>query len=152
MKQQRDILLDTYNWFEEAIPDPTSKNFHTQLGVHCEEVAEMLEEIQGKDQETRKLLADAELAMSALADHLKAKDGTVEIPEQNRIGFLDSLCDQVVTATGVADLAGFDFPGAMAEVNRSNWSKFVDGKPVFNDNKKIAKGPDYKKADLEPFV
>lgn len=152
MNQQTDILTNTFNWFEEAIPDPTSKNLHTQLGVHCEEIVEMLQEMDGQTEITTRLIANAEQAMHELAEHLKATDLTVVIPEYKRIRFLDALCDQVVTATGVADLAGFDFPGAMAEVNRSNWSKFVDGKPIFNENKKIMKGPDYRQADLEPYV
>lgn len=34
-------------------------------------------------------------------------------------------------------------PGALAEVNRSNYSKFEDGEPVFNENMKVMKGKDY---------
>jgi hypothetical protein len=40
----------------------------------------------------------------------------------------------------------------MAEVNASNWSKFVDGHPLFDTNQKIQKGPDYVKARLEPYL
>lgn len=38
------------------------------------------------------------------------------------------------------------------EVNRSNWSKFVDGKPVFDENGKIKKGDGYTPPDLSKFV
>ena len=38
---------------------------------------------------------------------------------------------------------------AVGRVNKSNWSKFVNGKPIFDENGKIAKGPDYVKCDLE---
>ena len=40
---------------------------------------------------------------------------------------------------------------ALHEVNRSNWSKFVDGNPVFDENMKIVKGPNYFKPDLSKF-
>lgn len=38
---------------------------------------------------------------------------------------LDALCDQIVTALGVGYMMGFDMEGALAEVNRSNYTKFT---------------------------
>lgn len=38
------------------------------------------------------------------------------------------------------------------EVDRSNWSKFVDGKPVFNEQGKIAKPESYSPPNLVEFV
>lgn len=143
---------NTFNWFTEAFPEPKSKNFHTQLGVHCEEFREMFLEVTPNDIDTLLLLEKAKEAVHALANHLKASDKVVYIKEQNRVNFLDSLCDQYVTATGVAYLSKFNFIGATNEVNLSNWSKFVNGKAIFDQNLKIAKGPDYFKANLEPFV
>jgi predicted HAD superfamily Cof-like phosphohydrolase len=70
----------------------------------------------------------------------------------DRKALLDSLCDQIVTAVGVAHMFGMDISGALSEVNRSNWSKFVEGKPVFNEHGKIAKGPNYTPPDLARFV
>ena len=46
----------------------------------------------------------------------------------------------------------YNISRAMKEVNGSNYSKFVDGYPVFEDNQKIKKGPDYYKAVLEPYL
>ena len=68
------------------------------------------------------------------------------------MGYLDALADGIVTATGMAHMAGMDIVGALGEVNRSNWSKFEDGKPVFNENGKIAKGKDYSKPELKPYL
>ena len=42
--------------------------------------------------------------------------------------------------------------GALAEVNKSNWSKFKDGAPVFDGNGKIAKADGYFKPDLAKFL
>ena len=41
---------------------------------------------------------------------------------------------------------------AMDEVNDSNFSKFDNtGNPIFDENMKVAKGPNYRKANLKPF-
>lgn len=42
--------------------------------------------------------------------------------------------------------------GALAEVNRSNWTKFVNGKPVINEQGKITKGSHYRKSNLIDFI
>lgn len=70
---------------------------------------------------------------------------------KGKIELLDSLCDQIVTAIGVAHMMGFDIESALNEVNRSNWSKFIDGKAVFDENGKIAKPDTYSKPDLTSF-
>jgi len=49
-------------------------------------------------------------------------------------------------------MLGYQIHGAMLEVNASNFSKFVDGEPVFNEDRKIMKGPDYFKPDLKKFL
>jgi predicted HAD superfamily Cof-like phosphohydrolase len=83
----------------------------------------------------------------------KAIDFTVSvIRDVNEIELLDSLADQIVTAIGVAHMMGFDILGALQEVNRSNFSKFEDGKAVFDENGKIRKGKDYTPPNLESFV
>ena len=70
----------------------------------------------------------------------------------SRRELLDALCDQIVTAVGVAYMLGMDIQGALNEVNRSNWSKFVDGKAVFNEQGKIAKSENYTPPQLVEFV
>ena len=69
-----------------------------------------------------------------------------------RCELLDALVDQIVTAVGVGHMMGMDVLGALEEINRSNFSKFEDGKPVFDENGKITKGKDYVKPNLEKFV
>jgi predicted HAD superfamily Cof-like phosphohydrolase len=139
-------------WFELAVPEPTDKNRAVQIGCHAEEFAEMLEAI------TPGSTLAAEVCHAA--NQLKAGPKTPEEVEYMRGVFarldreevLDSLADQIVTAVGVAHMFDLDISGALAEVNRSNFSKFVDGKPVFDANGKIAKPATYSKPDLTPFV
>jgi predicted HAD superfamily Cof-like phosphohydrolase len=148
-----DILADTILWFQRAKPQPTSKDFHTQLGCHFEEVAEMIATLRGLDQRTRDHLEDALSMVSSLASYLKAGDNLVQVDHENRVEFLDALCDQIVTAAGCGHMANMHIRNAMAEVNRSNFSKFDDqGQPIFDANRKIQKGPNYSKAHLTPYV
>lgn len=128
-------------WFELAVPNPTDKNRAVQIGCHFEEVCEMIDAI-GEDSTSQ---ADD------LAEHYKKFVAGVKTNKPNRQELADSLADQIVTAIGVAHMFGIDIAGALAEVDRSNYSKFVDGKPVFNEHGKIAKGPNYSKADLSKF-
>jgi len=143
-------LLNTLTWFKKAVPEPSKQNIQVQLGVHFEEVVEMLYEIHTNDETTLVHLLKARQAMSDLAMLLKKNNATISVP--NRVAMLDAICDQLVTATGSAYMMGMDPIAGLDEVNRSNWSKFVDGEPVFNSDMKITKGPEYTKPILDPFV
>lgn len=145
-------IKEIKNWFELAIPTPTKDNQRVQAGVHFEECAEMLDTIHVESGDNILLKpAAARATVSALADTLK-KNKTIDLVITDRKELLDSLCDQIVTAVGVGHMYGFDILGALAEVSRSNTSKFVDGKPVFNDVGKISKGAAYTPPNLEPFL
>lgn len=92
-------------------------------------------------------------ALRAAIDHvgnLLKKDNNIVIKDS--VELLDALADQIVTATGVGTFLGMNVPGALAEVNRSNYSKFEDGEPIFNENKKVMKGKDYTPPDLSKFI
>lgn len=132
------------NWFQLAVPEPTDKNRAVQIGVHFEEVCEMAA-----------VCSEIELATALCnkAKFYKQVENYV-LPPVDRKELLDALCDQIVTAVGVAHMFGMDIEGALAEVNRSNYSKFLaDGTPLFDANGKITKNPlTYTKPDLTPFV
>jgi predicted HAD superfamily Cof-like phosphohydrolase len=145
-------LFNTNLWFKRAVPKPTSKNFHTQVGCHLEEVLEMVNALSTDDPYTASLLSRAEVALEHLSKLLKSGDQLVYVKPDEEAEFLDALCDQLVTATGIGHMKGYKILEALDEVNRSNWSKFVGGVPVFDANQKIQKGPDYFKADLSKFL
>lgn len=147
-----DPLLDTLSWIKKCKPSPTSADFHTQFGVMCEEVSETLQELSATDSETALLITEAEEAMERLGTHLKGNDRKVFVLPGHRKDFLDGLNDVIVTAVTTAHTQNMDIVGSANEVNRANFSKFVDGQPIFDANGKVAKGPNYQKADLTPFV
>lgn len=138
-------------WFKVAKPNPTTDDIAVQIGCHFEEIAEMQEALM-RGTHLRNHIAN-------YADKFKTKEQTavrtVEFVKesQNRsTELLDALCDQIVTAIGVGYMMGFDMVDALGEVNKSNWSKFKDGVPVFDENGKIAKTDCYFKPDLAKFL
>lgn len=145
-------IQKTIEWFIQAIPNPDRKSFNVQLGVHVEEFGEMLDELSPQDKATRQLLNETNLLVKKLAERLKTNPNAVVVLADNRQAFLDSLVDQLVTAAGTGYQQGMNIVGGLDEVNRSNYSKFVEGSPIFDENGKIMKGPDYIKANLAPFV
>ena len=83
------------------------------------------------------------------------KTGAIELDltQIDRIVLLNALCDQIVTAVGTAHMLGMDIHGALAEVAASNDSKFgEDGHPIFNQEQKIVKGPNYRAPDLSRYA
>lgn len=109
----------------------------------------MLETISSVNKDDAKIIASLHDAIVYVANRVKQNGGIVA---KDRVGLLDSLADQIVTATGVGTFLGMNVPGALAEVNRSNYSKFEDGEPVFNENKKVMKGKNYTPPDLTPYI
>lgn len=149
MINQIELCLE---FFKRGKPNPTPKDFSTQLGVHFEEVREMVIELIPTNPHVKMLLDRAESSLHNLAEHLKLTEGGVTITN-NRMLYLDALCDQIVTAIGCGHMSGMDVNGAMNEVNTSNLSKFDDsGNPIVDANGKLMKGPNYRKADLSSFV
>lgn len=146
-----DTISSIANWFRKARPEPLPKHIRVQMGVHFEEVAEMLDAYRSTSGFGEVMRQQAKEAMEALAKHLKTSD--TPIMTDDRKEFLDSLCDQIVTATGVGVFAGMNIEEALNEVDRSNWSKFDDeGNPIFDDNGKISKSPAYSPPFLDHFV
>lgn len=98
------------------------------------------------------LMHNARVALVALANGLKDGTAAYSVSPDKAQDLLDALCDQTVTATGVAYGIDFKFPDALGEVSDSNWSKFVGGKPIFDENGKIMKGPNYFKPNIAQYV
>jgi len=143
-----DSITDIRNWFKAAKPEPTKKDALIQQGCHFEEVVEHLTSIGIESEDLCDLSNDLKSNTrlqtdDAIANYMDTIDN---------LELLDALCDQIVTATGVAYMMGFDIEGALKEVIRSNNSKMVDGKFTFDGNGKIAKPESYSEPDLTPFI
>jgi hypothetical protein len=136
-------------WHERARPHPTEDNLAVQFGCHIEEFIEGLDSVSfaflDEDAED---YATMMFTLEKLANGLKK--GVVKMQIDNRKELLDSLADQVVTGVGVGHCAKMNIVEAINRVNSSNWSKYnADGKPIFDEHGKIAKGPNYAPPDLK---
>ena len=143
-------INEILKWFKKAVPEPTIENACVQIGCHYEEFSEMAVAL-GDNQVADKVGLNAceyKCKDDYFLDYLKV----VKCGQSDKIELLDSLCDQIVTAVGVAHMLSMDIEGALDEVNRSNWSKFENGSPVFDENGKIKKGAGYFKPDLTRFI
>lgn len=125
----------------------------TQIGVHFEEVAEMTETLTSSDPAIQQAITDAYVANENLGNLLKMGSNTPTLTIMDRVAFIDSVADQLVTVTLSATLQGMDPIGALMEVNRSNFSKLTDGRMAIDPtNNKWIKGPGYTPPKLRFFA
>jgi len=65
----------------------------------------------------------------------------------------DALTDILYVTYGAGHAFGINLDKCFQEVQKSNMSKLgEDGKPIYNDQGKVMKGPGYFKPDLNKFV
>ncbi len=65
----------------------------------------------------------------------------------------DALTDILYVTYGAGHAFGIDLDKCFDEVQNSNMSKLDEnGKPIYNENGKVMKGPNYFKPDLSKFV
>ena len=140
------------NWFNDAKPNPTIEDLCVQIGCHYEEVSEMAETL--GDVDSKKMLEEDSNYYKG-NDHRFLSALTLTINDkESKIKLIDDLCDQIFTAVGVGQLAGFDMVGALQEVIRSNDSKRLpNGEFLFDENGKISKKHEsFSAPDLRPFI
>ena len=65
----------------------------------------------------------------------------------------DALTDILYVTYGAGHAFGINLDKCFQEVQNSNMSKLgPDGKPIYNEQGKVMKGPDYFKPNLNKFV
>ena len=65
----------------------------------------------------------------------------------------DALTDILYVTYGAGYAYGIDLDKCFEEVQRANMSKLgEDGKPIYNEQGKVMKGPNYIRPDLSKFV
>ena len=65
----------------------------------------------------------------------------------------DALTDILYVTYGAGHAFGIDLDKCFSEVQNSNMSKLDDnGKPIYNENGKVMKGPNYFKPNLNKFI
>lgn len=147
------MISEIKKWFD-AVDDGReigNDEISVQVGCLIEEVSELMDSIARG--------APVVETLRRRGNEFKQKDAscvkTIEMiqeSEKRSVDVIDALADIIVTCVGVASRMGFDIEGALNEVNKSNFSKFENGKPVFDENGKVTKGVNYFKPSLKKFI
>ena len=75
------------------------------------------------------------------------------IQDKDIVEVADALTDILYVTYGAGHAFGIDLDQCFNEVQNSNMSKLGDdGKPIYNENGKVMKGPNYFKPDLSKFI
>ena len=65
----------------------------------------------------------------------------------------DALTDILYVTYGAGHAFGINLDKCFDEVQNSNMSKLdINGKPIYNDNGKVMKGPNYFKPNLRKYI
>ncbi len=77
----------------------------------------------------------------------------VAMAEKDIVEVADALTDILYVTYGAGHAFGIDLDACFREVQRSNMSKLgEDGKPIYREDGKILKGPDYSEPDLKKVL
>ena len=132
----------TYSVPIRSFDDPTLS--YERLGLRMSLIAEEFAELMGAVYGTR----SRAIIEAATAEAVAADDG-----ERDVIEAADALADLIYVIYGMALETGIDLASVLAEVQRSNMSKLgADGKPVYREDGKVLKGPDYFPPNVEAVL
>ena len=78
---------------------------------------------------------------------------TEAVNNKDLLEVADALTDILYVTYGAGHAFGVDLDKCFEEVQNSNMSKLDNnGKPIFNENGKVMKGPNYFKPNLNQFL
>lgn len=131
---------------EPTVPD--AKIVKLRLSLILEEFIELTEaSVDAEAERAKALLQTLEQAQSQVKA-LEQNDLDVDVVE-----VADALTDINYVTYGAGHCFGVDLDACMQEVQRSNMSKLgEDGKPIYNEQGKIMKGPKYSPPDLQKVL
>ena len=130
--------LTTAAWFAKTDPEPTAERLNAQFGCHLEEVAEMFPEIKSDREDLNDKMRLIWTLLSEVGKEFKEGRANLEVLNGGKL--LDSVGDQFVTGTGLAQLAKLPVAEAVARIDVSNFTKFENGVVLYKDGGKVKKG------------
>lgn len=108
----------------------------------------------GQEVKTKPEFPDAEtveLRIELIAEELEELWDACN--EKDIVGVADALTDILYVTYGAGHAFGINLDDCFAEVQRSNMSKLgEDGKPIYRDDGKVLKGPNYSEPDLKSVL
>ena len=88
-------------------------------------------------------------------DLIKEESNELEdaIKNKNLVEIADALTDILYVTYGAGHAFGINLDSCFDEVQNSNMSKLdVNGNPIYNENGKVLKGPNYFEPNLKKFI
>ena len=91
------------------------------------------------------------LRVDLIAEELKELKEAIR--DKDIVEVADALTDLLYVVYGAGHAFGIDLDACFSEVHRSNMSKLgSDGKPIYREDGKVLKGPDFFDPDLTKIV
>lgn len=88
-----------------------------------------------------------------LRDELIHEEFNEFLAADNLVDVADALTDLLVVIYGAGHAYGINLDECFKEVHRSNMSKLgEDGKPIYREDGKVLKGPNYSEPNLEAVL
>ena len=108
----------------------------------------------GQDVEKFASMPDRKTAMLRLKLILEEyEELETAVEEHHLVGIADALTDILYVTYGAGHAFGINLDECFEEVHESNMSKLgPDGKPIYRDDGKVMKGPDYREPDLRKVL
>ena len=92
-----------------------------------------------------------ELRLNLIKEELEELQAAVK--EKNILEVADALTDILYVTYGAGHAFGINLDQCFNEVQKSNMSKLgKNGKPIYNKDGKVMKGPNYFKPDLKKYL
>lgn len=108
----------------------------------------------GQDVKTQPELAEfntAELRFELITEEVE--ELATAIDNDDIVEIADALTDILYVVYGAGHAYGIDLDECFSEVHRSNMSKLgEDGKPLYREDGKVLKGPEYFPPNLEDII
>lgn len=142
------MTIQGYEYFDEG--DESLRNPDTYLGASPLAMVKQFMRIMGQSL-GHEYVKNSKLDLLRLC-LLKEEVNEASVPE-NAENLLKELADVIYVTYGYAAAFGWDLDEALRRVHASNMSKLGDdGQPIYRDDGKVQKGPNYQKPDLSDLV
>lgn len=108
-----------------------------------------------QEDKTKLLLLRYKLVNEEIGEFNAALNAMLVAPDsaEPRVELLDAIADSIVVLIGTANALGMDLDTAMRRVFESNLTKLgEDGRPFYNSDGKVMKGPNFVPPDLRDLV
>jgi len=128
--------------------DVSPRVLRLRINLILEELGEVIGAMGGDSENNR--LSIVQSKVLGVSDILMTEVDDDAFNDLDLANLAKEITDLLVVVNGLAVVMGIDADRCMDYVHTSNMSKLgEDGRPIYRDDGKIMKGPDYKKPNMK---